>query len=229
MMGIDLATSKLLKRPFTANAVKWRADSKKPDNRGRVRCLVYLDASLVRERLDQVDLEWAAEYHDLGSSGSDPLGVKLHVPTECKLVVCGVMRSGVGQTATTQITGSLIKAARSDALKRAALEFGVGAYLRALKTFDVAQGGFWLRQGGPKAGQVGGLTRDGVKALRADYAKMIDHPMLTERFGAAVEYGDLEDDDRSATPEAHPEEPSSTTTAVRPRVQRTEGVIGVSS
>ena len=201
-MKLDERATKMLRRPFTAAAVKWRADAKKPDARGRVRCLVYLDASLVRERLDQVDPGWAASYVALGSTGGDPLGVNLHVPIECSLVVGGIMRIGVGQTATKNVTGSLIKAAYSDALKRAALEFGVGAYLRALGTFDVGDGGFWLYRSGPKAGKVGGLTPAGAKELRAAYAKRIDLKVIAERFGEPVDYGDLEDDNASATPES---------------------------
>jgi hypothetical protein len=185
--------------------VKWRADQKKPSANGEVRCLCYIDSRLAEERLGEVDPSWVAEYKFIAGNQSDPVGHGLYAPTMCALTVQGVTRFGVGQIAGTKPGANTVKSAVSDAIKRAGVEFGIGAYLYALPVFKVDKKGYWAKG----TGDVGGLTPAGVKQLRAQYAKVVDHPAWVERFGEATDYGDVADDERSATPvEAdHTDEP----------------------
>lgn len=183
-----------LRRPFTPESVGFRVDAKHPSD--KVRCVVYIDARLAKERLNDVDPEWTAIYTALASTSGDPLGANSYMPIECALTVCGVTRVGVGQSPRKDASSNLVKAAYSDALKRAAVEFGIGAYLYALKSFTVGQGGYWTGKDNQGKEVVKGLTRDGTNALRRDYKKWTGHEMFVARFGLPTEYGTLLDDDR---------------------------------
>lgn len=198
-----------LRRPFMPAAIKFRVDQKRPAD--RIRCLPYIDSSLARERLNDVDPAWFAEYEWLlrGFAGGDPLGVGSYVPVGCTLSVLGVGRYGVGQAPRAKADGSLFKSAQSDALKRAALEFGVGAYLRALPTAFVSRDGVWTKKDRQGQEAVGGLTHKGVRELQDAHTRIIQQPGFVERWGQPIDYGDVEDAHRSAT-EAEPDEPQQT-------------------
>jgi hypothetical protein len=186
-----------LRRPFTPQAVGFRVDQKFPSD--SVRCLVYIDSRLAKERLNDVDPNWTASYEFLGGTQSDPLGIQLFTPIACNLTVCGVTRVGIGQAATKSASGNLIKSAQSDALKRACVEFGVGAYLYALKSFTVDRKGYYTGKDKDGKEVVKGLTRDGTLQLRRDYTKWTQHTMFVDRFGLPTDYGTLEDDTRGHT------------------------------
>lgn len=185
-----------LKRPYTPEAVKWRADQKTPDAAGNCRCLVYLDSGLVRERLSDVDPSWSAYYRFMHASASDPIGHGLYAPTMCELKVKGITRIDIGTIQSIKPSPTTAKAAISDALKRAAVNFGIGAYLRAMPVFKVDSKGYWKKG----SGDVGGLTPDGVKQLRQQYTKIVTHKLFVERWGEPIDYGDVADDERSSQP-----------------------------
>lgn len=213
-MAITIENICQLRRPYTPESVKFRP-ADKPDRRGSVRCLPYLDASLVRERLNDVDPDWFATYEFIGKTPSDPVGLAQYIPIVCRLSLNGIMREAVGQGTGSGANANAVKAAQSDALKRAALEFGVGAYLRALRTFSVDEKGYWTRGNG----KVGGLTTIGTRDLRKQYTKWITHDLFVERFGEPTEYGHLADDERSVVPV--PQEPAE---AAQTALQTVQGV-----
>lgn len=198
--GLTKEDVAMLRRPYHTNAVKWLPIGKVSE-RG-VMCMPHIDASLVIERLSDVDPGWsevtAPVLLDVGSA--DPLGLAQQSPWKCELTVGGVTRTGYGQLdgMSAKLDGKHVKAGESDALKRAALKFGVGAYLRAIPTI-------WLsKQVGGQAAfktsayqgkeQFRGLTPAGKKHLRAEYEKVVRHASFVEHYGAMIDYGDMLDE-----------------------------------
>jgi len=185
-----------LRRPYHVNAVKWLPIGKITSG---VNMMPHIDASLVIERLSDVDPGWSEDTRPvlLGADVADPMGLKHQSPWRCELTVGGVTRVGYGQldAMSAQVDGKHIKAGESDALKRAALKFGVGAYLRAIPMT-------WLpKQVGGKdavkvnqSGKFNGLTPVGKQHLRAAYEKIVQHAAFVEHYGTMIDYGDMQDD-----------------------------------
>lgn len=123
---IDTATMNKLKAPFPATAidVKPGATSEKNGQRSGL-VLTFIDARAVQDRLDdafdgQWDFTWEPmpEYRD-------------------KLAVKGIIRAaGIERQDVGQANGEEepYKSAVSDAMKRAAVHFGIGRYLYSLPT-----------------------------------------------------------------------------------------------
>ena len=111
-------------RPFNPAAVKWKPSVVRQN---RALALAYIDARLVMERLDRVvHIDgWRDEY-TLLPDGS----------VECRLSVRvgdqWVTKADVGSQSEQPDCGDRMKAAYSDALKRAAVKFGIGRYLYRL-------------------------------------------------------------------------------------------------
>ncbi len=105
-----------LMRPFDYDAHKWRVMNltKKGD---KASCAFYIDARDVMDRLDAVvgPDAWSDKYTVL-AIGENKWAV------ECTLTINGVSKSDVGE-------GDAPKDTYSDALKRAAVKWGVGRYL----------------------------------------------------------------------------------------------------
>lgn len=118
------AVADALAEPFDPREVKF-----KPQQVKQNRCLAmaYIDARLVQDRLDEVlGVEsWADEYTIL-PDGSVMCALK------CRLGDGWVTKSDVGSTSEQPDPGDRLKAAFSDALKRAAVKFGIGRYLYRL-------------------------------------------------------------------------------------------------
>ncbi len=105
-----------LRRPFRADQTKWKIQTQPKGEwlEGWGVVVAYLDARDVAERLDLVvGGEWHNAYTPFGQA------------LECALTVCGVTRRDVGE-------GEGPKELYSDAFKRAAVLFGVGAFLYRL-------------------------------------------------------------------------------------------------
>jgi hypothetical protein len=113
-----------LAAPFDARAVKLKPQTVKGN---RALAVTYLDARLVQDRLDEVlgIAGWKDEYHLL-PDGS--------VLCQLSLLLGGewVEKQDVGSPSEQPDSGDRLKAAFSDALKRAAVKFGVGRYLYRL-------------------------------------------------------------------------------------------------
>ncbi len=155
-----------LRRPFTAAAVRYKLQTK-------TYAICYIDARLVAERLNLVCGHlWSDAYEQLPYAG--------HLL--CRLTVDGVTRENVGGQSATDPTKGMF----SDALKRAAVRFGVGVSL------SVAPGGV-LPAGQVRTNSQGkqvGITREGEQALRKRYSTWLAGPG-TRAFGAPLDHGDI--------------------------------------
>lgn len=117
-----------LKKPFPEGAIHWRIGARNKDKTKGLP-LAYIDARDVMDRLDFVfgPFRWSDKYFET-----------THGRVICELTVyfgdgSKVMKSdGAGDTGTEGEKGAI-----SDALKRAAVKFGIGRYLYGL-------GGQWV-------------------------------------------------------------------------------------
>jgi hypothetical protein len=166
-----------MRRPFTAEAVRWKVQSAfgPKDNPNGGLIVGYIDARLVVERLNLLAPHlWQATYTQAGNL------------MWCHLTVDGITRSDVGESSK-----GFSKDQVSDALKRAAVHFGVGVSIYA-----VPQARLFTNQHG-KHIEVKGqkkqvwLTDAGHAALKKRYQKWLDEHG-TEAFGPALSHGDIE-------------------------------------
>lgn len=112
-----------LKAPFPPGLEQYRAGATwGPDDAKKTRPLPYIDARAVFDRLDGVagPDNWSTELERLEQ------GIYL-----CRLTICGVTRTDVGQAGADE--GEKDKSGASDAIKRAAVQFGIGRYLYDLE------------------------------------------------------------------------------------------------
>lgn len=126
-MPRDPETVKLfqdLAAPFDPKGIKWKPQAVKGN---RCMAIAYIDARVVCDRLDSVigPENWSDQYQVL-ADGS----------TVCTLsvIVNGALiaKQDVGSLSEQPDAGNKLKAAFSDALKRAAVKFGIGRYLYRL-------------------------------------------------------------------------------------------------
>jgi hypothetical protein len=113
-----------LAAPFEANEVKWKPQAVKGN---RAMAVGYVDARVIQDRLDDVlGVEgWQDEY-ELLPDGSVMCKLRLWLGEQW------VTKMDVGSPSEQPDGGDRLKAAFSDALKRAAVKFGVGRYLYRL-------------------------------------------------------------------------------------------------
>ncbi len=121
----DKLTQELLEslaEPFRSEQVRWKPQV--VTDSGKALAVPYVDPRVVTERLDQVvGGGWAFHWEPLGVQG-DRLVVK------SSLTILGVTREDVGEyVLSDREQADPWKSAVSDALKRAAVHFGVGRYL----------------------------------------------------------------------------------------------------
>jgi hypothetical protein len=200
-----------LRRPPSAAAVRFKVQNA-AEEAGQI--AAYVDARFVYDRLDLVCGErWWSRFGPLpralmpprahGDGEPPPLYVR------CRLTVFGVTREDVGE-------GSDPKAAFSDAVKRAAVHFGVGRVLYAMRAP-------WLRAGDGD----GELRRDGRGVLvderteawcRAKYERWLEARGV-EQFGEPLDHRTrpgAEEAEASGHGEPAAREPSDTTVAAIP-------------
>ena len=117
------AISRALKAPFEPDEVEWRVQGK-PTANNKVQLLAYIDARCVQDRLDStVGAEnWTFKW--------EPVAILNGAVTVAKgiLTIHGVPKEDVGDSGSIEPS----KSAVSDALKRAAVQWGVGRYLYEL-------------------------------------------------------------------------------------------------
>jgi len=123
-MSLSKEILEILSRPFDPREVEVKIQAVNRD-RTRAQVVAYVDARTVLDRLDEAvgPTGWSDSYEVL-TNGTDADGRRL-VEVKCTLTVLGVSKEDVGE-------GDSLKAAFSDALKRAAVKFGVGRYLYRL-------------------------------------------------------------------------------------------------
>lgn len=114
-----------LATPFHSYYVGWKAQATSKD-KTRALAVAYIDARTVMDRLDQVvgPGNWSDTYR-LISAGDGEFAI------ECTLALFGVCKSDVGiaEEEDDGSSASISKSAYSDALKRAAVKWGIGRYL----------------------------------------------------------------------------------------------------
>src|SRR5438309_6129812 len=115
------AITKALAEPFEQSEVKFKPQTVKNN---KALALAYVDARAIQDRLDDVlGVEgWSDEY-ELLPDGSAICRLR------CKLGDDWLTKVDVGSPSEQPDAGDRVKAAFSDALKRAAVKFGVGRYL----------------------------------------------------------------------------------------------------
>ncbi len=118
------ALTRALSDPFEPSEVKFKPAVVSGN---RAMALAYVDARVIQDRLDDVlGVEgWSDDYECL-ADGSVVCRLR------CKLGEEWVTKVDVGGPSEQQDGGDRMKAAFSDALKRAAVKFGVGRYLYRL-------------------------------------------------------------------------------------------------
>lgn len=187
-VGSFKAAAPYLRRPFTAEAVKWKVQA------GTL-VVPYIDARLVIERLNLVCPHlWHDEYEPVGG-GKGLL---------CRLTIDGITRLDVG-------SGYEGKGLYSDAFKRAAVKFGVGVSLYALPkvrlSFDEAHLKTWKDKKGKEHTEI---TDKGHKRLDSGYRAWLKQTG-EQMFGEALDHGDVADsfgdvDAETAAPASGPTE-----------------------
>ena len=151
-----------LRRPFTENAVKFKLQS-------TTLVVTYIDARLVIERLNLVIPHlWHDAYREINPT-----------VVECLLTVDGIPRSDVGEAKKA-------KDVRSDALKRAAVHFGIGVSLYAIPAGRIDD--TYVE----KQGKSTVLSPNGITMLRSRYTSWLE-ARGKAWFGDPLDHGDVED------------------------------------
>ena len=121
------AISRALKAPF--QEVEWRVQGK-PSPNERAQVLAYIDARHVQERLDQVlgCENWTFKWEPAALANGAVLVAK------GILTIHGIPKEDIGDSGNFEPN----KSAVSDAMKRAAVQWGVGRYLYELPTVWVS-------------------------------------------------------------------------------------------
>ncbi|MDD3013358.1 MAG: Rad52/Rad22 family DNA repair protein [Candidatus Gastranaerophilales bacterium] len=114
-MALTKELKEKLISPFDTSEIKFKPTAIKD---GKALALPYIDARTVLDRLDEIigSENWQDEY-DVVSSNQ----------VICKLTIHGTTKSDAGEASTED--KEPLKSAVSDALKRAAVKFGIGRYL----------------------------------------------------------------------------------------------------
>lgn len=109
---------------FPADKIGWKPQAVKNN---RAMAVAYIDARDVMDRLDEAvgPANWQDEYTPLGD-GSVMCRLSVRFGAEW------IVKADVGSPSEQPDGGDRLKAAFSDALKRAAVKFGVGRYLYSL-------------------------------------------------------------------------------------------------
>lgn len=163
---------KELRRPFTPEALQFKIQQVGPKA-----CLVvgYIDARQVIERLnDQVPGEWGTSYKTVSQQ---PLAV------ECELTVDHCVRADVG----VDENNAGPKGAYSDALKRAAVHFGVNVATYYMPRIYVPK----EKMDTGKDGKLF-MSKAGEEIARTRYRQWLAEEGMS-RFGAPLDMGDVED------------------------------------
>lgn len=107
-----------IQSPFPAHMVSWKAVAFNKD-RTRALLLAHIDARAVQDRLDAIcPDDWSFELEVVAGAA--------HPTVKGRLTVLGVTREDIGEAEGEYAS---TKAAASDALKRCAVQFGIGRYL----------------------------------------------------------------------------------------------------
>jgi hypothetical protein len=158
-----------LRRPFTPAAVRFKVQA---TWKGGALIVAYIDARLAAGRLNHViPHKWASSFE------YDPKGDLI-----CHLTVDGITRSDIGE-------GYKGKGLWSDALKRAAVHFGVGESLYVLPKMTLNEGQL-LKAKEYKGKTTYILTPMGVTHCREVYEHWLESTGK-QAFGEPLDHGDV--------------------------------------
>lgn len=164
-----------LRAPFEPRDVDFRIQRTfERDGKPQAAVVAYMDARLVQDRLDTVvgPQHWSFAWEPLSSNAAGEITV-----AKGTLTICGVSKSDVGDAGKTEPS----KASVSDALKRAAVMWGIGRYLYALPVMFAAV---------EKRGNQEQLAKGEVERLRAALPKPNGAPSAQPAaVEPPVEYG----------------------------------------
>lgn len=153
-----------LRAPFPAAEIEWRVGSTNSDKSSGL-ALAYLTARHVMERLDAVcgPENWQDRYEFHGTRTVCYLSIRIHAGDPTKVSEWVTKADGAGDSDVEAEKGAI-----SDALKRAAVKWGIGRYL-----YDL--GNIWvdLEQAGRS-----------VRIKRDQYAKL--EKALVNQFGPSL-------------------------------------------
>lgn len=115
------STGDRLKEPFPPEAVGWKPQSVKQN---RALAVAYISARDVMTRLDAVvGVGGWSDHYDVRDSGAVMCHLRVRIDGEW------VEKCDIGSPSDQPDAGDSLKAAVSDALKRAGVKYGVGRYL----------------------------------------------------------------------------------------------------
>jgi hypothetical protein len=173
-----------MRRPFSARAIKFKVQATWPKAEPTGALLVaYIDARLAVERMNLlIPHLWHDEY--------EPLGTKHLI---CHLTVDGITRQDIGE--------GVGKGLYSDALKRAAVKFGVGVSLYAIPKMMLNKGAGVKESKNEKGEKSLALTSDGETKVRTMYADWLVATGV-KAFGEPLDHGDVENSVGDADAEA---------------------------
>lgn len=113
-----------LRKPFAPEQIKWKVQTNPKEGDEWAVVVAYVDARDVTERLDiAAGGDWSNEY------ALPQVQAGAHHALECRLTVCGVTRCDVGSVSPPRDGDDATKDLYSDALKRAAVQFGVSSHV----------------------------------------------------------------------------------------------------
>lgn len=118
-----------LAAPFAPEDVEWRAQGKAGAD-GKTQVLPYIDARAVQDRLDAVVgiAGWSFTLEPLVMDKGELMVAR------GRLAIWGISKDDIGTASNFEAS----KGTASDALKRAAVQWGVGRYLYALPVIRMA-------------------------------------------------------------------------------------------
>lgn len=179
-----------LRRPFAPAAVKWKLQSVYKDYGGGV-VVGYIDARLVVERLNTVWPWWEDPKYENAGNNALRCYLSLFDPT----TGLRVTRTDIGTASGTEA----LKGTSSDAFKRAAVKFGVGVSIYAMRAIrmKVGPGAAELRTFEKTIGQGQDrkrvnypiLDRATEERLAAGYGRWLQHTGIA-LFGPTLDHGD---------------------------------------
>jgi hypothetical protein len=178
-----------LRRPFTPAAMKWKVQVTGPKGKKEktwATVVGYIDARLVYERLNMVVA---------GGWSEDPIRVEGNPNALLyALTVLGQRHVdvGIGQGSSEDMK---IKGVHSDAIKRVAVRFGIGAYLYSMPPFNLfVTPQEEVKDDKPtllrwKDGKAGYLKEKHETWLREEYERWLEKEG-EKNFGAPLDHGD---------------------------------------
>ena len=113
-----------LRKPFEPELIKWKIQTNPKEGQDKAIVVAFIDSRDVTERLDlATGGDWSSEF------SLPQVNAGAQFSLECALTVCGVTRRDVGTVAQPRQGEDATKDLYSNALKRAAVQFGVGSHV----------------------------------------------------------------------------------------------------